>query len=80
MITSLSAGVARVSSSGASFSALRQARSYLESLGVSRDVVLTDGVRYRLYSAGQAFAPVAYANLARLKRSATAFFNLLRRP
>ncbi len=32
-------------------------------LGVSCDVVVTDGIRYRMYEASKDFAPVAYANL-----------------
>ena len=48
---------------------LVQARDYLRSLGVERDVVVTDGLRYRLYAASQDYAPVAYANLERLKQS-----------
>lgn len=60
--------------------ALDQARGYVESLGVPCDVVVTDGVRYRLYSCDQDFAPVAYANLARLKQPALQFFSRLQRP
>lgn len=60
--------------------ALEQARGYLQTLGIARDVVVTDGVRYRLYAARRDFAPVAYANLARLKRSAQELFDRLRRP
>jgi hypothetical protein len=50
------------------------------SLGVPRDVVVTDGIRYRMYAADQGFAPVAYANLSRLKQSATLLFDRLRPP
>lgn len=60
--------------------ALEQAKGYVESLGVPRDVVVTDGIRYRMYSCEDGFAPVAYANLIRLKQSATEFFSRLRRP
>jgi hypothetical protein len=60
--------------------ALEQAKGYVQSLGAPRDVVVTDGIRYRLYACEKDFAPVAYANLARLKRSATALFDRLRRP
>lgn len=59
--------------------ALEQAKRYLESIGVQRDVVVTDGIRYRLYSHKEAFEPVAYANLARLKHAASDLFNRLRR-
>jgi len=60
--------------------ALDQARRYLDMLGVMRDVIVTDGIRYRYYDAAKDFAPVAYANLANLKQSATQFFERLRRP
>ncbi len=52
----------------------------MEALGVPRDVVVTDGFRYRLFDCEQNFAAVAYANLARLKESATDLFTRLRRP
>lgn len=60
--------------------ALEQAKGYVQALGVPRDVVVTDGIRYRLYACDNGFAPAAYANLARLKRSATELFRRLRRP
>jgi hypothetical protein len=60
--------------------AFDQARAYVEKLGVLRDVVVTDGVRYRLYSASEDFAPAAYANLARLKPSALNLMTTMRRP
>lgn len=60
--------------------ALEQAKGYVESLGVSRDVVVTDGIRYRMYSCENGFAPVAYANLIRLKRSAVELFDRLKKP
>jgi len=43
---------------------------------------VTDGIRYRLYAkrAEQDFAPVAYANLARLKQPALDLFARLKRP
>jgi hypothetical protein len=59
--------------------AVEQAMGYVESPGVRRDIVVTDGVRYRLYAAEKDFAPVAYANLARLKASAAELFARLRR-
>lgn len=49
-------------------------------LGRPVDVVVTDGIRYRLYAAEQGFAPVAYANLSRLKQPALELFDRLRRP
>ena len=60
--------------------ALEQAKGYVSALGVPCDVVVTDGIRYRMYEAGSDFTPVAYANLARLKRSALKLFALMRRP
>lgn len=58
---------------------LAQARDYLRSQGVERDVVVTDGLRYRLYAADQEYTPVAYANLERLKESQLGLFERLRR-
>ncbi len=60
--------------------ALGQAVAYVQSLGVQRDVLVTDGVRYRLYAAAQGFAPVADANLVRLKRAALDLFERIKRP
>ena len=60
--------------------ALEQAKGYVEALGVRRDVVVTDGVRYRMYAGGRGFEPVAYANLGRLKRPAAALFAQMQRP
>jgi hypothetical protein len=60
--------------------ALGQARRYGRQLGIQRDVLVTDGYRYRLYAADQDYRPVAYANLLRLKRSALDRFARLRRP
>jgi hypothetical protein len=60
--------------------ALTQAKAYVTALGVARDVVVTDGIRYRMYEASRDFAPVAYANLARLKRSSLTLFGRMQRP
>ena len=60
--------------------ALDQAKGYVEALGVLRDVVVTDGIRYRMYAGDRAFEPVAYANLARLKQPAAALFARMQRP
>ena len=43
-------------------------------------VVRTDGIRYRMYAAARDFAPVAYANLTRLKQPATDLFTRMKRP
>jgi len=45
-----------------------------------RDVVVTDGFRYRLFDHEKNFMPVAYANLARLKQSSLTIFDRLRFP
>jgi hypothetical protein len=60
--------------------ALEQAKGYVEALGVPRDVVVTDGIRYRMYPCENGFAPVAYANLIRLKRSAVELFDRVKKP
>lgn len=60
--------------------ALQQALNYLDRLNVKRDVIVTDGIRYRLFSAQNNFAPTAYANLARLKQPALQLFSLLKKP
>ena len=60
--------------------ALDQAVGYVSALGVRRDVVVTDGIRYRMYNASKDFTPVAYANLARLKQSSLDLFNRMRSP
>jgi hypothetical protein len=60
--------------------ALDQAKGYVEMLGSPRDVVVTDGVRYRMYAGARDFEPVAYANLARLKQPAAALFARMQRP
>ena len=60
--------------------ALKQATGYVEELGVPCDVVVTDGIRYRMYEASKDFAPVAYANLARLKQSSRELFARMQRP
>jgi hypothetical protein len=59
--------------------ALDQAKRYSETLGIARDLVVTDGIRYRMYGAGD-FQPLAYANLARLKERAVDLFDRLKRP
>jgi hypothetical protein len=60
--------------------ALQQAKGYVEALGLRRDVIVTDGVRYRMYAGERDFEPLAYANLTRLKRSAADLFARMQRP
>lgn len=59
--------------------ALEQAKGYVEALGVPRDVIVTDGIRYRMYAGSRGFEHVAYANLARLKRPAVTLFAQMQR-
>ncbi len=60
--------------------ARKQAIGYVSDLGVQCDVVVTDGIRYRMYEASRNFAPAAYANLARLRRPSLKLFERMRRP
>jgi hypothetical protein len=60
--------------------ALDQAKRYVKALGLPRDVIVTDGIRYRMYAGDRGFAPVAYANLARLKQPAANLFDRMQRP
>jgi hypothetical protein len=60
--------------------ALDQAKGYVEALGLPRDVIVTDGIRYRMYAGERGFAPLAYANLARLKQPAADLFVRMQRP
>ncbi|GIV02395.1 MAG: hypothetical protein KatS3mg082_3027 [Nitrospiraceae bacterium] len=68
--------------------AFEQAKGYVEDLGVDADIVVTDGIRYRMYTCSpeaasegrRAFEPVAYANLSRLKRSAANLFARMKKP
>jgi len=59
--------------------ALAQAKGYVEALGVPRDAIVTDGIRYRMYAATRDYEPVAYANLVRLKKPAADLFTRLQR-
>jgi hypothetical protein len=52
----------------------------VEALGVPRDVIVTDGIRYRMYAGERGFASVAYANLVRLKQPAADLFARMQRP
>jgi hypothetical protein len=60
--------------------ALEQAKGYVEALELPRDVVVTDGVRYRMYDSQNDFEPLAYANLVRLKQPAARLFRRMERP
>jgi hypothetical protein len=58
--------------------ALEQAKSYVAGLDVLCDIIVTDGIRYRLYSGQNGFEPKAYANLCLLKERAVHLFSLIR--
>ena len=60
--------------------ALEQAKGYVAMRGVPLDVIVTDGVRFRMYAADRSFEPLAYANLVRLKQPASDLFARLQRP
>jgi len=55
-------------------SARAQARSYVEKLGAPCDVVVTDGMRYRLYARDKDFNEAGYADLSNPKRLAARLF------
>jgi hypothetical protein len=59
--------------------ALEQAKRYVDSLGVQRDIIITDGIRYRMYTSKRGFEPLAYANMVRLKQSAAGLFQRMKR-
>jgi hypothetical protein len=59
--------------------ALEQAKGYVKELGVPCDIIVTDGIRYRMYACDREFEPVAYANLVRLKRSAIKLFDKVKK-
>jgi hypothetical protein len=63
--------------------ALGQAKGYATALMVSCDLIVTDGLRYRLYEHDEQqadFLPIAYANLLSLKQSAAKFLARVKRP
>ena len=63
--------------------ALGQAKGYATALAVFCDLIVTDGLRYRLYEYDENladFMPAAYANLLSLKQSAAKFLARLKRP
>jgi len=59
--------------------ACSQAKNYLDQLGIHRDLVVTDGFRYKIYAANNIIEPIAYANLWDPKQSALVLFNKMRR-
>lgn len=58
--------------------ALEQAKGYMATLSVQRDIVMTDGIRYRLYQGQSDYRTWLYANLANLKEPARSLFDALR--
>jgi len=59
---------------------LEQAKGFLRNLGIAREIVVKDGIRYRMYEGSNNFAHLAYANLDRLKVSANNLFARMKRP
>jgi hypothetical protein len=60
--------------------AIGQARGYATNYAIHRDILVTDGFRYRLFAVDKDYEHVAYANLLRLKRPALELFGRLKRP
>jgi hypothetical protein len=60
--------------------ARKQAAGYAAALQIRPEILVTDGYRYRLYGGEGGLAPLGYANLLRLKRSAAELFARLKRP
>jgi hypothetical protein len=56
-----------------------QAKRYADGLGIQRDLVVTDGLRYKMYGGTDTIEPVAYANLWEPKQSALALLERMRR-
>lgn len=56
---------------------LKQAREYLEALGVDRDVVVTDGFTYRRYDGTAEYRPAGYLNLIRLKAAGVELLDVM---
>ena len=59
--------------------ALEQAKAYAQTIGAKCDILVTNGIRYRLHARDQGYAQVAYANLGRLRQSAAELFARLKR-
>ncbi len=59
-----------------------QAKKYITDLGSPPgvDVIVTDGIRFRVYTADTNFVEDEYANLAYLKEPATNLFKRIQRP
>jgi len=59
--------------------ALEQAKEYVRVTGSECDVLVTNGIRYRLHTRENGYSEAAYANLCRLRQPATELFARLRR-
>ena len=59
--------------------ALAQALGYMQSFGAHCDILISDGLHYRLYAAEKRHVAAGYANLTRLKPSALPVFEKLSR-
>ena len=59
--------------------ALVQAKDCARAIGAECDILVTNGIRYRLHARDRDYAPVAYANLCRLKKPAVELFARLKR-
>lgn len=59
--------------------ALKQAKGYVRSQDIACDIIVTDGIRYRMYAAKNDYEPCAYANLVRLKTPALRLFEIMKR-
>jgi hypothetical protein len=59
--------------------ALAQAQGYASGFGVTCDLIVTDGLRYRLYDGSSGFRPAGYANLIWLKQSSEKLFARIKR-
>jgi len=60
--------------------AVEQGKGYVDALGIQRDVMVTDGIRYHLYSCQRNFEPGEFVNLSHLKERAQSLFSRLKRP
>ncbi len=58
----------------------KQAKGSVEAHDAPCNMIITDGVRYRLYEGERGFRPAAYANLARLNQPAAELFARVQRP
>ena len=60
--------------------ALEQVVGYSKEIGANCDVIVTDGIRYRMYDSDNGYTSVAYANLNKLKKSSLELFNRMANP